>query len=90
MKRFVWNEGKNRDLKRKRGISFEMIVSQIEAGKVLDIISNPNQEKYKEQKILIVELEGYAFIVPFAEDEEEIFLITVFPSRQATKRYLGG
>jgi len=90
MKHFVWNEDKNRQLKSERGISFEMIVSQIEAGRILDIVRNPNRTKYGDQMIFIVELDGYAFLVPFGEDEYEVFMITVIPSRKATKRYLGG
>ena len=90
MKHFVWNEDKNRQLKSERRISFEMIISQIEASRILDIVHNPNRVKYGDQRMFIVELDGYAFLVPFAEDEEEIFLITVIPSRKATKRYLGG
>ena len=90
MKRFVWNEGKNRQLKSERGISFEMIVSQIEVDKILDKVRNPNRAKYRDQMMFIIELDGYAFLVPFSEDEDEIFLITVIPSRKATKRYLGG
>ena len=88
MKRFVWNEEKNRHLKSERGISFEMIVSQVETGGVLDIIRNPNRAKYRDQMMFIVELDGYAFLVPFSEDKCEIVLITVIPSRKATKRYL--
>ena len=88
MKRFIWNEEKNRQLKSDRGISFEMIVSQIEAGRILDIVRNPNRTKCGDQMMFIVELDGYAFLVPFGEDEYEIFLITVIPSRKATKRYL--
>lgn len=88
MKRFVWNEKKNRRLKRERGISFEMIVSQIEAGKMLDKVRNPNRAKYRDQMMFIIELDGYAFLVPFSEDEYEIFLVTVIPSRKATKKYL--
>ncbi len=90
MKHFVWNEEKNRQLKNERGISFEMIVSQIEAGRLLDIVRNPNRTKYRDQMIFIVELDGYAFLVPFSEVEDKTFLITVIPSRKATKRYLGG
>ena len=88
MKRFVWNEEKNRHLKSERGISFEMIVSQIEAGNILDRVHNPNRAKYRDQMMFIFELDGYAFLVPFSEDERGIFLITVIPSRKATKRYL--
>ena len=88
MKNFVWNEDKNEKLKRERNISFEIILLQIEAGKILDILEHPNSEKYQGQKIFVIEFEGYAFLVPFVEDEQKIFLKTIIPSRKATKFYL--
>ncbi|MBI5593076.1 MAG: hypothetical protein HY881_21630 [Deltaproteobacteria bacterium] len=33
------------------------------------------------------QIEGYAVIVPFVEESNEIFLKTAFPSRKYTKRY---
>lgn len=69
MKCFGWNEEKNERLKRERNISFEIIVLQIEAGRILDILEHPNLEKYGGQMIFVVEFEGYAFLVPFVEDE---------------------
>jgi len=50
----------------------------------------PNQERYPGQKIHVVDVEGYADLVPFVESEEEVFLKTIIPSRKATKIYLGG
>ena len=88
MKYFDWNEKKNEKLKEERNISFEIIVSQIELGHLLDIVENPNKVKYKNQKILIVEYEEYAYLVPFVEDEDKIFLKTIIPSRKATKNYI--
>jgi len=38
----------------------------------------------------VVDVEGYADLVPFVESEEEVFLKTIIPSRKATKIYLGG
>jgi hypothetical protein len=32
----------------------------------------------------------YAYLVPYVENDDEIFLKTVIPSRKATKQYLGG
>lgn len=74
---------------RERGISFEEIVFHIERGDVLDLQDHPNQEKYPGQRIFIVDVEGYAYVVPFVEDEEEVFLKTIIPSRKATRKYLG-
>lgn len=89
MKHFEWNEEKNEMLKRDRNISFEIMVSQIEMGYLLDIIEQSNKEKYKNQRIFVVEYENYAYLVPFVEDADKVFLKTIIPSRKATKKYLG-
>jgi hypothetical protein len=89
MKYFDWSEEKNVKLKRERNISFEIIVSQIELGSLIDIIGNPNQTKYNDQNLLVVEYEDYVYLVPFVEDDEKVFLKTIIPSRKATKKYLG-
>ena len=90
MKYFSWNNEKNQLLKTERNISFEEVVFQIEKKRILDIVEHPNQEKYKGQKIFIISIHNYAYLVPFMESEEEIFLKTIIPSRKATRKYLGG
>ena len=90
MKYFEWNEEKNNKLKLERNISFEIIVSQIESGYILDIIDHPNQNKYKNQNIFVVEYENYVYAVPFVENDEKVFLKTIIPSRKLTKEYLKG
>lgn len=90
MKYFEWNEVKNEKLKRERNISFEIIVSQIELGYLLDVVEQPNIDKYKNQNIYVVEYEKYVYLVPFIEDADKIFLKTIIPSRKATKKYLEG
>jgi uncharacterized DUF497 family protein len=90
MKYFSWNEEKNELLKEERQISFEDVVFYIEQGFLLDVLEHPNQEKYKGQKIFVVEIDEYAYLIPFVEDENEIFLKTIIPSRNATKKYLKG
>ena len=89
MKYFDWDDVKNDILKNERNISFEIITIQIETGKLLDVLGHPNQKRYKNQKLFVVEYEGYVYLVPFIEDEEKIFLKTIIPSRKATKKYLG-
>jgi uncharacterized DUF497 family protein len=84
MKYLNWNSEKNDLLKRERGISFEEIVYFIESGQILGIEENPRRPN---QKLYILAIENYAFIVPFVEDDKEIFLKTAFPSRKYTKRY---
>ncbi len=71
-------------MKRERGISFEEIAFLIESGHIIEIEKNPG---HSNPKIYVLEIENYAFIVPFVENEKEIFLKTAFPSRKYTKRY---
>jgi uncharacterized DUF497 family protein len=90
MKYFSWNEEKNERLKRERNVSFEEVVFHIERGDLLDIVEHPNQEKYQGQRLFIVNIDNYGYLVPFIESEEEVFLKTIIPSRNATKKYLKG
>lgn len=90
MKYFDWNEDKNELLRQERGISFEQIIFWIMNGGLLDTIRHPNQERYPNQQIFIVNVEQYAYLVPFIEDEQTIFLKTIIPSRKMTKIYLRG
>ncbi|MET0062499.1 MAG: BrnT family toxin [Candidatus Thiodiazotropha endolucinida] len=90
MKTFAWNSEKNELLKRERGISFEEVVLNIQLGNEVDIFEHPNQERYPGQQISVVVIEGHVYLVSFIENEEEVFLKTIIPSRKATKQYLGG
>ena len=89
MKYFDWDEKKNRFLKKSRGTGFEDVLLALKENRLLTIIRHPNIKKYSNQKVLIVEIDGYAYLVPFVEDEQKIFLKTIFPSRKYTKRYIG-
>lgn len=90
MKYFDWDETKNKILIKERGISFEDVKTSIEAGRVLDDFEHPNKKRYPNQRFLVVEIEMYAYYVPYVEDEEKLFFKTIFPSRKATKKYLYG
>ena len=89
MSHFSWSPEKNEWLKRERGVSFEDVVFHIEAGDEVDLFEHPNQERYPGQKVLVVLIESYAYLVPFVESSDEIFLKTIIPSRKATRQYLG-
>ena len=90
MKPYDWNDEKNEWLQQERGVAFEDIVFHLSQGGLLDTIEHPNQQQYPGQKIFIVNVEGYAYLVPFVEDDERFFLKTIIPSRKMTKQYLGG
>ena len=82
-----WSNDKNEWLKSERHISFEeIIVAIVEHDKLIDIIQNNG--KYSDQKVLVVEMENYIYLCPFIENDNEIFLKTIYPSRKLTKIYL--
>ncbi|MBI2599633.1 BrnT family toxin [Candidatus Daviesbacteria bacterium] len=88
MRYFDWDEEKNRILIKSRGISFEEVKVAVESGYLLDSYNHPNHKRYPGQKIMVVEIENYAYLIPYVRDEEKIFLKTIIPSRKATKKYL--
>lgn len=90
MKYFDWNNDKNEELIKDRGISFEEVVFCIMHDGLLDIIEHTNKSKYPNQNIFIVNIDDYVYLVPFVEDDEIVFLKTIIPSRKMTKMYLGG
>jgi len=55
----------------------------------LDDIKHPNQKKYSGQRMMVLDIYEYIYLVPYVETENEIFLKTIIPSRKATKDYLG-
>ena len=89
MKNYNWNEDKSKKLKSERNLSFEEIIFYISNGNLLEIIDNPNQIKYGGQKIYVLNIDNYIYYVPFIENDNEIFLKTIIPSRKLTKQYLG-
>lgn len=90
VKFFDWNDEKNKKLKRERNISFEDVLVAISDDKILDILENKNTKRYPNQKVFIVNIAEYAYLVPFVEDKDKYFLKTIIPSRIMTKKYLKG
>jgi len=88
MKYFDWDNQKNEKLKAERDIGFENVVLAVYEKRILDMFDHPNQKRYPGQKILVVNIRDYAYLVPFIEDQEKYFLKTIIPSRKATKKYI--
>ena len=89
MKSINWRTEKSVALKSSRGICFEDVVFFIERGDILDDYLHPNQKNYPGQRIMVINIANYAYLVPYVENDEELFLKTIIPSRKATQRYLG-
>lgn len=90
MKRYDWNGEKNEWLRKVRQIAFEDVLYHLSHGGLLDTIDHPNQQRYPDQRIFVVNIDEYICLVPFVESDEAIFLKTIIPSRKMTKQYLGG
>jgi len=88
MKPFRWAPDKNASLQQERGVSFEEITVAVETGRLLEIVPHPQPENYPRQKIMVVEFAGYAYLVPFVEEEDHFFLKTIIPSRKATRDFI--
>jgi len=87
MKSFRWSIEKNELLKFERGISFETVVVALETGGLMDLLEHPNPNKYPNQRILLVVIMNYVYLVPFIEEDDHYFLKTMIPSRKATRDY---
>ena len=84
---FEWDDKKNILLKESRNVCFEDILFCLENDKLLDIVKNPNSLRAN-QYCLIVEINSYAYVVPFVQNGSTFFLKTIYPSRKQTKKYL--
>jgi uncharacterized DUF497 family protein len=89
LKYYDWDNEKNEALKNERNISFEEVVYWINNGGLMEVIKNPNNEKYSHQSVFVMCMNNYVYYVPFVEDAERYFLKTIYPSRKATNTYLG-
>ena len=85
---FDWNPEKNEWLKKERKISLEEITLLLANGKLWKVADLPNLKKYPYQQIFLMPIEDYIYFVPFALENDVIFLKTAFPYRGATKDYL--
>lgn len=88
MKYHTWNNEKNKLLKKERGVTFEDVIYYIEKGNLLAIIMHPDINRYPDQKIYIINIENYVYLVPFVETDDTVFMKTIIPSRKAAKKYL--
>jgi len=64
------------------------IVIAIMTGELVANMPHPHQERYPQQRVLIVAINNYAYVVPCIVTGEVVELITLFPSRKATRDYL--
>lgn len=87
--RFVrWDDEKNIWLKKERGVGFEEIVAAIDSGNLLADLRHHKEDRYPDQRIFIVSLNHYVYVVPYVEENNVCFLKTLYPDRNMTRKYL--
>ena len=61
---YAFDPQKNTWLIRERGISFEQIIVLIESSKLIQVLEHPNAERYPNQLLYEIDLDGYVHVVP--------------------------
>ena len=85
--KFAWDTRKNELVKQQKGrVGFEVIEFAISTGGLLDQRANI---RYPNQFVLVVLVGKYVHVVPYEVRGDVYWLITEFPSRRETKRYMG-
>lgn len=86
---FAWNDEKDRWLRENRGLGFAQVVHYLSEDGWLDELKHPDQKRYPGQRIYVVLIEDYVWLVPFVKDGQTLFLKTAIPSRKMTRLYRG-
>ena len=80
---------KNRLLIAQRGVSFNDVLYELENNGVIDNYKHPNEDRYPNQYIYVIRLNGYIHYVPYIIEEDYIFLKNIIPSKKLNKKYQG-
>ncbi len=85
--KYEWSYEKNLLLIETRNVSFEEAIEAIESGGLLADQAHPNQEKYPTQRMMVVAIRGYVYLLPYVPGRDTFFLKTLIPSRKMTKLF---
>jgi len=79
--KFDFDKNKNELLIKTRGVSFYQIIEAIAEKGILLNIEHPNNERYPDQFMLVVEYNNYTYCIPYTKKNNVIFMKTIFPKR---------
>ena len=71
--KITYSKEKDYQLQKDRGISFKDLINKIMKLDILDDIKHSNITKYPNQRMFIIELQNYSYLVPYVEEENGIF-----------------
>lgn len=80
---FRWDPDKDDKLRRERGVGYEELLD----GKFVGIVGHTTRIH---RTLMLIEYDGYIWVVPYVLEGEVRFLKTAYPSRKYTKLYLQG
>ena len=84
---YLWDAAKDDWLRQVRGFGFEQVVEALSQGRLLADIPH-RSERYPNQRLLVLELDGEAIVVPYVRSGDAVFFKTAYPSRRMRRRYL--
>lgn len=88
MPEYDWNPAKDEWLRQNRSLSFDDVVHHLEHGGFLAEKLHPNQLRHPGQRLYVIRIGDYTYEVPFYRTGVVDFLLTVYPSRKATRDHL--
>lgn len=88
MKYVAWDSENNDKIIATRGIGFEEVINAIFEGKTITVLRHQNVKRHPNQRLFVINIDDYAYVVPFVEDKEKLFLKTIYPSRKHTEQYI--
>lgn len=87
---YAFDSDKNAWLIRERGISFEQIIVLIESGNLIQVLEHHDRQRYPNQLLYEVDVDGYVYVVPVVREHRTLFLKTLYPSRKAIRNRTKG
>ena len=84
---YVWDSNQNDFLKANRGISFEAIIVHLGREDIWKVTDHPDQARHPGQSILFVIVDDYIYMAPLEIRGDTLWLVTIIPSRKATRQY---
>ena len=60
------------------GVSFEDVVFYLQQGTLIDDFEHPNSDKYPKQRIFVLNIDDYMYLLPYVEDRKN-FSKTIIP-----------
>lgn len=77
-----WSPQKNKLLKQTRGLCFEDVELALSSDGFIDDLPHPNNQRYPNQRLLMVLIDDYPCVVPYVKEGDKLFLKTIYPSRK--------